>query len=132
MSIEREPKRGDKFRHGSSACYTLTRLGPKLVSMRARWHYNMKYGASYTRQWLNKYIDNGTLRYVEDQHSSTSRFHIVPGPLGERSYSVFEEGRLNDYGEPYCVVPSVTHYQASMCHECLNAGREPWDWLGGG
>lgn len=30
----------------------------------------------------------------------------------ENSWSVFEKGRLNSFGEPYCVLPSVTYEEA--------------------
>ena len=29
-------------------------------------------------------------------------------------YSVFERGRTNDFGEPYCVLPHVTFYEAEQ------------------
>jgi hypothetical protein len=45
------------------------------------------------------------------------------------SYCVYERGRTNQWGEPYCVVPHVSRAEAEECTKSLNAGREAWAWL---
>ena len=55
------------------------------------------------------------------------KFYIRYSSLHD-SYSVFESGRKNEFNEPYCVVPLVSEYEAQKCTECLNAGKDAWDW----
>lgn len=45
-----------------------------------------------------------------------------------QSWSVFQAGRKNEFGEPYCVVPLVSEFEAQKCCESLNAGQDAWAW----
>ncbi len=44
------------------------------------------------------------------------------------SFSIFESDRKNEFGEPFCIVPLVSQYEAEQCLHALLAGREAWDW----
>lgn len=56
------------------------------------------------------------------------KYYIKPSQPGTNSWSVFERGKRNRYGELYCIIPQVTLYQAQQCAKYLNAGRGAWDW----
>jgi len=56
------------------------------------------------------------------------KFYVGYNQLAN-SYSVFEAGRKNQFGEKYCVVPLVSKHEAERCAECLNNGRDAWAWL---
>ena len=49
---------------------------------------------------------------------------------GANSWSVFEAGRRNEKGDPYCVVPAVTEDQAKKIVAWREAGHDDlWGWL---
>lgn len=39
------------------------------------------------------------------------------------SYSVFESGRKNEFGERYCIEPMTTRFQAEAICSALNQGK---------
>jgi hypothetical protein len=59
-----------------------------------------------------------------------SRFYIAYNQ-DANSYSVFEAGRKNEFGEPYCHVPLVTREEADLCADSLNNGLSAYAWMEG-
>ncbi len=48
-----------------------------------------------------------------------NRFY-VKASVHDNSYSVFDRGRLNEWGEPYCVHCALTYQQAVSAANKLN------------
>ena len=52
--------------------------------------------------------------------NTTERYYAAPSQVHDRSYSVFERGRLNHHGEPYCYAPGLTEREARRLVRELN------------
>lgn len=61
----------------------------------------------------------------QNSNTAKNRFYMRFNREGN-SYSVFERGRTNDFGEPYCVLPLVTKTEADHAdHICDPTARPP-------
>lgn len=56
---------------------------------------------------------------------ANSKYYIRYAPA-HNSYSVFERGRLNEFGERFCIVPLVTYEEAVDCKDNLDKYSEAY------
>ena len=52
--------------------------------------------------------------------NTVERYYIAPSGLRGKTYSVYERGRLDHRGEPYCHTPGLTETEARRLVRDLN------------